>query len=56
MIQFVLTSQAKRGQALLDPFYKWETENTGRLLELFKALPKISGKTRTELRWMVPKC
>lgn len=28
MIQFVFKSEAKR--ALLNPFYKWETENTGR--------------------------
>ena len=44
-----------RGQALLNLFVSGETENMGRLLDLFKAAPEIDGKARTEPRGMAPK-
>ena len=53
MVQLVLKSRAKRG--LRDPFCKWETENTGNLSDLFKAVPKIDGKARTEPEGKAPK-
>lgn len=42
MIQFIFKSEAKKGQALLKPYYKWKTKNTGKLSDLFKVI--IDGK------------
>lgn len=55
MVQLVLISRVKREQVLLDAFCKWETENTGNLSDVFKAVPKIDGKARTEPAGKAPK-
>ena len=47
-------SKVKR-TSIAKPVCKWETENMGRLSDLFKAAPEVDGKARTEPRGMVPK-